>query len=560
MSHVSVGDNFNIAYLLETMASERPFQRAVVIPQGRDRIGRPVWAHLHFADLNRLTDQLAWGLRRRGVVKGDRVSMLVRPCLEFIPLVFAVFKLGAVPVLIDPGMGRKPFLSCLGRMRPRVLVAEPAVHTLRPLFPAAFGTVEVSVTVRPSPLAFGAVSLEELVSGSEGDFPTVDTKSDDEAAILFTSGSTGPAKGVTYTHRIFGAQTRHIQEMYGIVPGEIDLSCFPMFGLFSMAMGMTVVIPDMDPSKPALADPRLLVEAIDSHGCTSAFGSPSIWMKLGPWCIERGVRLPSLRRILVAGAPIPPALHRTFRELLPAGAELHTPYGATESLPVATIGSARVLGETAIRTAAGAGTCVGKLAPGMSVRIMRPNDGPVAQWSEALRLPNGEIGEIVVRGEVVTREYKGEPEQTAAAKLIEVDEDGSTHILHRMGDLGYLDDQGLLWFCGRKSHRVIGADGQVWTTDPVEGIFNEHPDVYRTALIGVAGQPHLAVELRPGRQREPAELAAELRALGRPHSITAAVRCFHVHPGFPVDVRHNSKIERLKVAAWAEGRTPVEVA
>ena len=283
-------------------------------------------------------------------------------------------------------------------------------------------------------------------------------------------------------------------------------------------------------------------------------------MKLGPWCVERGVRLPSLRRILVAGAPIAPALHRTFRDVLRVGAELHTPYGATEALPVATIGSNRVLAETAARTASGAGTCVGQLAPGMRVRIMKPTDGPVAQWSDALGLPVGEIGEIVVRGEVVTRDYKGEPDQTAAAKLIEVEPDGTAHVLHRMGDLGYLDAQGLLWFCGRKSHRVVGADGQVWTTDPVEGIFNEHPDVYRTALIGVAGQPRLAVELRPGRQRDQAELAAELRALGRPHAITAAVRAFHVHPAFPVDVRHNSKIERLQLAAWAGGQTPVEVA
>jgi acyl-CoA synthetase (AMP-forming)/AMP-acid ligase II len=377
-------------------------------------------------------------------------------------------------------------------------------------------------------------------------FPTVQSLPEDEAAILFTSGSTGPAKGVTYTHGIFDAQTRHIQEMYDIQPGEIDLACFPLFGLFSMAMGMTVVIPDMDPTKPAKADPNKLVEAIQTQGCTSAFGSPAIWKNVALRCRETGTTLPSMRRILMAGAPVPVWMHEAFEEILTDGAQLHTPYGATESLPVASIGSREVLQDTQAHTRRGGGSCVGRPAPGVDIRIIRISDEPIAEWSDDLEVPQGEIGEICVRGEVVTHEYKNEPVHTAAAKI-----QRGTEICHRIGDLGYLDDQGRLWFCGRKSHRVRLANGEEMYTVPCEAIFNEHPEVYRTALVGVDGAPVIVVELEPGVRSDREDIREQLLTLGRNSSLTAASNRVLFHPAFPVDVRHNAKINRVELAAWA---------
>jgi acyl-CoA synthetase (AMP-forming)/AMP-acid ligase II len=538
--------SYNIAATLEHHARERPFQRGVVFPEGRDVAGNVRWTHLSFGDLNRLADAYARGFEAAGMVKGDRVSLLVKPCLEFIPLVFAIFKVGALPVLIDPGMGRKPFLNCIARIAPRVLIAEPIVMGIKGLFGASFKSVEIPITVGTSTWWWGGKTLADCRVAGDTPFETVHSARNDEAAILFTSGSTGPAKGVTYTHGIFDAQTRHIQQMYGIEPGEIDLACFPLFGLFSMAMGMTVVIPDMDPTKPALADPDKLIEAIQTQGCTSAFGSPAIWKNVAKRCRTLDVQLPSMRRILMAGAPVPVWMHEAFGDILPEGAELHTPYGATESLPVASIGSHEVLSDTHARTRVGGGSCVGRPAPEMDVRIIRITDEPIAVWSDDLVLPQGEIGEICVQGTVVTHEYKNEPAHTKAAKIKRGDD-----ICHRIGDLGYLDEKGRLWFCGRKSHRVRLADGTEMYTVPCEAIFNAHRAVYRSALVGVDGVPVIVIELEPDAQIEKKELTAALLDLGRANPLTAGIECVRFHPAFPVDVRHNAKIHRGELAAWA---------
>ena len=538
--------SFNIASAMEQQAAQRPFQRGVVYPNGRDASGHVRWTHLTFGGLNSLADEYAHGLADLGVSKGDRVSLLVKPSLEFIPLVFALFKIGALPVLIDPGMGRKPFLSCIERMQPRGLIAEPVVHLLKVFFSRSFGSVEIALKTGRG----GANSLEGIRRKGRGPFPTHPAQVHDEAAILFTSGSTGPAKGVTYTHGVFDAQLRSIQQLYDIQPGEIDLACFPLFGMFSMAMGMTVVIPDMDPTQPAKADPQKLVEAIQAQGCTSAFGSPAIWKNVALSCREQGTTLPSMRRILMAGAPVPTWMHQAFLEILPSGAQLHTPYGATESLPVSSIGSQEVLTDTQHRTREGGGFCVGRPAPGVEVRIIGITDAPIDNWSEDLEVPRTEIGEICVAGPVVTWEYKEEPEHTAAAKIWR---EGAP--FHRIGDLGFLDEAGRLWFCGRKSHRVRLADGSEMYTVPCEAIFNEHPAVYRTALVGVDGKPVIVVEREPDRGQDTERLTAELRELGGANPLTAPINRVLYHPALPVDVRHNAKIHRRKLAVWAAGRS-----
>ena len=541
--------SFNIASWLEQRVEERPFQKAVVFPQGRDSRGNTAWTHLTFRQLNTLCDEYARGLEQVGVCRGDRVSLLVKPCLEFIPLVFALFKVGAVPVLIDPGMGRKPFLSCIERMAPRVLLAEGAVHLLKPLLGKALKSVEIGITVGKTTGWWADATLEGLRVPGDEPYLAARTRRDEEAAILFTSGSTGPAKGVTYTHGIFDAQTRAIGALYDLQPGEVDLACFPLFGLFSMALGLTVVIPDMDPTKPALADPARLVEAIQSQGCTFGSGSPAIWKNVAPYCTERAIQLGSMRRVLMFGAPIPVWMHQAFRQILPPGAQIHTPYGATEALPVASIGTDEVLEDTCHETAQGAGICVGRPAPEMTVRIVAIHDEPIATWSEDLCLPQGEVGEIVVLGDVVTHEYKGAPEHTALAKI----KDGN-RIRHRMGDLGRIDEQGRLWMCGRKSHRVQTRSGSTMFTTCCEAVFNEHPDVYRSALVAVDGEPVIVIEREPGQGHDSEALTRQLLALGTENPLTAPIQRVLFHPAFPVDVRHNAKIHRGELADWAATR------
>ena len=461
------------------------------------------------------------------------------------PIVFALYRVGAIVVLIDPGMGRNGLLSCVERIAPTVMVGVPKAMIATFLFAKKFRSLRLKITHGGGTWLWGGRNLKDVMSDDDSLVEST-TSLDDEASILFTSGSTGPAKGVRYTHRIFDAQTRAIKEMYGIEAGEIDLPCFPLFGLFTLAQGMTVVIPDMDPTKPAEADPKLLLEAIRDQGCTNAFASPSLWKNMVRWCLANDEALPTLKRVLSAGAPIPPQLHRDFQRLLQPGVEVHTPYGATESLPVATIGSAMVLAETAQKTDEGLGTCVGTIAPNMRVEIIAISDDAIEQWTDAQPLEQGQIGEICVQGLVVTTEYKEEPNHTKLAKMY----DGEK-IWHRMGDVGYIDIEGRLWFCGRKKHRVVCADGETLFPVPCEAIFNLHEAVERSALVGVNGSPVIIIERAQTYSVSDSDLTVALLNAASKNPLTEKIAMVLYHPSFPVDVRHNAKIDRPKLAVWA---------
>jgi acyl-CoA synthetase (AMP-forming)/AMP-acid ligase II len=262
--------------------------------------------------------------------------------------------------------------------------------------------------------------------------------------------------------------------------------------------------------------------------------------------------MPSLKRVLSAGAPVSPAILERFARLLSPGTQIYTPYGATESLPVAVIGSDEVLAETRHKTAAGAGTCVGQPVPGIEVRIIRITDGPIPTMTPDLVLPPGEIGEIAVNGPQVTQEYFRRPDLTALAKIADPERG---RMWHRMGDVGYIDEQGRLWFCGRKSQRVVTPE-RTYFTEPVEGVFNAHPAVFRTALVGVERngvvEPVLCVELeKTAKPQASADITRELLSLAQQPEHTRAIRTILYHERFPVDIRHNSKIFREQLAAWA---------
>lgn len=540
-----ITDRCNTAAQLTAMAKAHPHLRAVVEPVGRDAAGRVGYAHLTFAQLDARSDAIARGLTKIGVGRGTRTVLLVKPSLDFFALTFALFKVGAVIVLIDPGIGRKALGRCLEEVEPEAFIGLPVAHLARLVIRKPFRKVKALVTVGKR-WFWGGHTLEELID--PGPFEPAPTTADEMAAILFTSGSTGIPKGAIYTHGIFEAQVRSIRDTYGIQPGEIDLPTFPLFALFAPALGMTAILPDMDARFPAKADPAKLLEAIEDHGVSNMFGSPALLDNLSRHCVSKGVRLPTVRRILSAGAPVRTDILARTAGLLDGGAQVFTPFGATESLPVCTIGSTEVLEETEHETALGKGICVGRPVEGVKVRIIRIHDEPIETWSDELLSPPGEVGEITVKGPIVTPGYWARPQQTALAKI----RDGDA-IVHRMGDLGWMDESGRVWMCGRKSHRVETAKGPIFSVQ-VEEIFNQHPSVLRTALVGVGpfGQqtPVLVVEPEPGSNTS--GLLDDLRLLGKAHPLTRDIEDIRLYEGgFPVDVRHNAKIEREKLAVWA---------
>lgn len=541
----------NVGAFLTRAAAEAPNRAAVVWTSGRSGSDRATYDSISFSSLEALSNRYASGMSKLGIERGMKTLVMVRPGVDFIAIMYAMFKMGAVPVLIDPGMGMRRLLECVRDVDVQAFIGIPQAHVVRLLKPSAMPRLKYIVTVGRR-WFWGGPTLEQIAKGTSDQFEPRCTTINDLAAILFTSGSTGPAKGVTYEHGTFEAQIHSIQQYYSIQPGEVDLPGFAPFALFSVAMGMTAVIPDMNPSRPAQIDASKIVRAIQDHRVTNTFGSPAIWDRVSAYCNERNIKLPSLRRVLMAGAPVSWRLVDATKKVLNPEADVFTPYGATEAMPVSSISGREILNGFGVKARNGAGTCVGESLPMLDVTVVPLTEGPLSEWSDDMLVPDGQIGELAVAGPVVTKEYWGLPDATRGAKIHE----GDT-VWHRMGDVGYRDEDGRIWYCGRKS-QCVRVNGKVLYTDPIESIFNEHPDVYRTALVGVgpsgAATPVVIVEPKPGRfpkgDRE-RQFREELLALGRAHDVSKSIDRILFHKSLPVDIRHNIKINREALSTWA---------
>ncbi len=550
----------NVGMTLAESARRMPDALAVAAADLSRRRGEPVYRECTFAELNRRSDHLAAGMIASGIEPGTRLALLVPQGIEFVTWVFALFKAGVVVILIDPGMGRKNMIECLAESRPEGFVGITRAHVARWLFRKKFPQARFNVVVNRTwfPGCTSQTTVLQRGRRTLGDqaFESPTRSREEPAAVIFTTGSTGPPKGVMYRHRVFLEQARQIRDYFEIPPGTVDVSGFPLFALFNAGMGATTVFPRMDATRPAEIDPRDFQHAVQRYGADQSFGSPALWNTVSRYCVDHGLKLASLRRVLSAGAPVPVHVLKRIRQIIADDGEIYTPYGATESLPVACISASEVLADTAERTDRGAGTCVGRAFPNMTWRVIRITDDPIPKIDLAEPLGPGQIGELIVTGDVVTEQYVTRTSANADHKIVDGD-----RIWHRMGDVGYLDDQQRFWFCGRKSHRLQTSDGDLFTV-PCEGIINTHPHVYRSALVGVGpvGQQTPVVVVEPWAEHWPdsaaarRNLIAELTELAAEHEATRPVKHFLLRRKLPVDIRHNSKIFREQLREWAAER------
>jgi acyl-CoA synthetase (AMP-forming)/AMP-acid ligase II len=544
-------DVANVATALSWQARRQPNATAIHHPQG-GAFRKTDYASCTYQELDELSNSYARGLAAYGIVAGTRTALMLTPGLDFFAVFFALFKAGAVPVLIDPGIGMKPLKQCLHEASPKAFIGVAKAHFARKALGWAKESCELLVTAGPA-LGLGGITLRKLkemgdLSSGEVLHPV---KPDDMAAILFTSGSTGAPKGVVYRHRHFNAQVDMLRNAFGIQPGEVSLPTFPPFALFDPALGMTTVVPDMDPTQPAKADPQKLVDVIDRFGVSNIFGSPALLDTLSSYCVDNGIRLESVTRVISAGAAVPVSTIRRMQRSLYRDAQVHTPYGATECLPVSSISAAQFDDKLVDRIESGEGVCVGRPLEPNQVRIIRISEMAFRDLSETTDMPFGMPGEIIVTGPTCTDMYWQRDADTAMAKF--GDEHGRTW--HRMGDVGIMDGLGRLWYCGRVSQRVETGEETLFA-DQCEAIFNQHPDLRRSALVGVGPKgrqmPVLCIEVRNKLSPVDTErVHFDLLQLAQAHAITRSIRTVLFHPGFPVDIRHNSKIRREELAEWA---------
>lgn len=503
-----------------------------------------------FEELDRYAEQYGAYLIDQGVEPGQRVILMVRPSIDFIALTFALFRIGAPVILIDPGMGYKNLLTCVEGVRPDYLIGIPAVVGLSLLCGKKFRSVSKRFCCGSFP-GMGRFDIRRQLSRPQRNHDIFLPDQDALAAIIFTTGSTGPPKGVRFEHSIFSAQLQKIRSYYDIGANDIDQPGFPLFALFSTALAATAVIPDMNPTKPAQVDAEKFVTSILENRVTYSFGSPAIWNVVSRYCLEKQIRCPSLRKVLMAGAPVSGDLIERVYRMIGVGGEVHIPYGATESLPIVSIEGREVIEQTWVDTLNGKGTCVGRPLPGVETAVIEAVDSVIEDIDDARRCQAGEIGEIIVKGDVVTRAYDNNDEQNRTSKIR--DKDG---FWHRIGDVGYVDDLSRLWFCGRKGHRVH-AEGGIMYTICCEAIINVHPHVFRSALVGIdrGGEfavPVIVIEPTQPAVKEDNEIISEVKQLCAGHPLTKSIEHVLVNPSFPVDIRHNAKIFREKLAVWAQ--------
>lgn len=533
-------------------ADKYPDRTAIVVPVGRDRQGKSITKELSFKELNKLTNRYSNGFIKYGFQKGDRILLMVNPGIDLIAIVLALFKIGSVPVIIDPGMGLKAFSQCVSETEPIGFIGIPKSHILRLLFRKSFKTVKLVITLGKSRI-WKKNTIDNICTENVEDFSIIKTKTDDEAVIAFTSGGTGIPKGVLFTHGMVMATVNSLRQDLKIKEGDIHLAAFYAFALFMPSLGATIIIPDMDPKKTSEINPAYLVEAIHHFNVSNTMGSPIIWKKLSEYCLRKNIRLSSLKYVFMFGAAVPPEVIENMTSIMEGG-EVFTPYGATEALPITNQSGQEIINEQKSIIEEGKGVCVGKPIAGATVRIIGITDDPIPSWNDELELKQGLIGEIVAKGPTVTHTYINRPLKTAEAKIY-----SSDGIWHRMGDLGYFDEKGRLWFCGRMAHRVMPKDNLL-TPVQCETIYNRHPHVKRSALVGLGKygnqRPIIIIEpepdFKPLSQTDKKTLAKDLFVLGKKSIHTQSIKDILIYDEeFPVDVRHNTKIQRHKLVVWA---------
>ena len=540
----------NVASYLSDQANKNPNGDAVIY--NKRYLGYKLffknknsYRKVSFLELEKSVNEVLESFKALGISKGVRVLVLVKPGYDLIRFFFALLKLGAVPVLIDPGIGVKKFFKYAKKSKVEAVIGDALILMIARLFFKDTNNVNFLDSRHLSSNKFKKTKC------------LVRRKNEKEnknnlAAILFTSGSTGVPKGVCYTHDIFISQIKSIKREYSIEPGEVDFPLLPIFALFNPALGMCTVVPEINSRKPSNFNPGTIVNSINFNNVTNSFGAPTLWEKILNYCEQNNCILPTLKRVIIAGAPVDQSFIKRFKKIIING-EIYTPYGATEALPITSISGNEILDNQVREYEFGRkGILVGSPLPGIDLKIIDPQKGEIESINHAKICSKSIVGEIIVKGPIVTQKYDNLAKENSLSKIKD-----EKNFWHRMGDLGWIDEKNNLWFCGRKAERVI-SDSCVYDTVGVESIFNQIENVRRSALINYFGKPAVVIEPKknkyPYAKKDYKDFIKILQGKALSDEITKDINQFFFEKEFPVDVRHNAKIHRLSLSKKIENK------
>lgn len=488
-----------------------------------------------FHELHRRVMGIARGLGELGLQPGERVAMLVPPSVDLVAAVYAVWRAGGVTVVADRGLGLRGLGRAVRGARVDWVIGPPQALAAARALRWAPGAYRIAVGPKPS---MGAVATLDDLSRSAAVMPPVPAP-DDPAAVLYTSGATGPAKGVRYRHHQLAAQRDALANTYGITRADSLVAAFAPFALYGPALGIASTIPDVDVTKPGTLTAEALGAACDSVDATIVFASPAALANVVRTSSGVDARLSRVRLALSAGAPVPVATLRAMSALTP-GAGWHTPYGMTECLPVADVSLTQI--ETA---GVGRGVCVGHPVAGVDVMIA-PLGFDASSVVSSVEVAT--TGEVLVRAPWLSDGY----DRRWATERDARPADAAGLRWHRSGDVGHVDAEGRLWIEGRSVH-VIQSDAGPVTPVPVEvAVEAAVAGVQRCAAAGIGPvgcqQLVVVVERAGDDGLTDASVAAAVRS-AVDHPVAAVLQV----SALPVDIRHNTKIDRTLVARWAGG-------
>ena len=512
----------NVTHLLTRQSTERP--DAVALNEGFG----PDAQRITFSGLDAEASAAATALSRDGVVAGDRVLIFVPMSIDLYVALIAVFRLGAVATFLDPSAGRTHIEHCCRIASPAALIALSKAHLLRLTSPALRRISRHYAVGWRVPFA---KPWSRCRAG--GGATPIAVRADADAALLtFTSGSTGQPKAAVRSHAFLAAQHAALQDAVELRAGDVDLATLPIFALANIASGVTTLIPDADLRRPGAVDAAPILKQVVAERATRSTASPAFFERLlaDP---AAGAALGGFARVYTGGAPVFPGLLERLQKVMPS-ARVVAVYGSTEAEPIAHVAWDEIMPADADAMFAGAGLVAGPPVEQVRLRIIPSAWGtPIAPLTssafDALSLPTGGAGEIVVRGDhVLTGYLNGTGDEATKFRVDDA-------VWHRTGDAGYLDPAGRLWLLGRAEARIVDDHGTVYPF-AVECAASRIPGVRRSALVAMRGQRLLVVEPTDRHQPQLRRRVSEALAWANLDRVEQVER-------IPVDKRHNAKVD-----------------
>ncbi|HKV12259.1 MAG TPA: AMP-binding protein [Thermoanaerobaculia bacterium] len=513
----------NVLAVLQEVAARVPDRPALVMESGEISFGH-LWERV---------DRASVGLRRMGLAPGDRSIVMIPMSIDLYVALLAILKIGAVAVFVDPWIGRKQIAAFAAFAEPRAWLGIPKSHLLR-LLDGRLRAIPLTVTtgrrLGPLPARRTLAELEDAL----GDGHVQPVEEDAPALVTFTSGSSGEPKGANRTHRFLLAQHRALAAEFPAAEGDVDMPMFPVFALNNLASGVPSVVPAMDFRRVDRVDAARVLRQMKIHGVTTCTASPPFFDRLAA---QAG--MPRLRRILTGGAPVSDSQLRSWLRAFPE-TEILVAYGSTEAEPVAHVSARERLEAVNADRPKAPGFCAGRPVERVRAKVIRIHAGPVDLGEDGWELPRGEIGELIVTGDHVCKDYYRNERAVRENKIV----DPAGTVWHRMGDTGSLDPEGRFWIAGRV-HSTIRRGGELVHPQLVEqAALGDDPRIRRLGAVGLGEKVILVIETEAGEELR-ADVAARLAAVG-----LAVDEIRVTSEPLPVDPRHNSKIDYGRLREW----------